>query len=63
MCEMLNESALPFAAKHEDRKSTSLGIIDNYPILVEIGAGCLRTTWLSLASVEFPITEGTERCC
>jgi hypothetical protein len=29
-CEMLNELAQPFAAKHKDRKSTSLG--DNLKI-------------------------------
>jgi len=63
-CEMLNELAQPFAAKHKDKKSTSLGDqLDNCLVPVEIGTGRLRTMYLPLASVEFLITEGTGRCC
>ena len=58
ICEMLNELAQPFAEKHKDRKSTSLGDqFDNCLILVEVGTGRLKTMYLSLASVGFLITE------
>jgi len=60
-CEMLDELAQPFAAKHKDRKTTSLGDqLDNRLVLVETGTGRLRTMYLSLASVEFLVTEGTQ---
>jgi hypothetical protein len=58
ICEMLNELAQPFAEKHKDRKSTSLGDqFDNCLILVEVGTGRLKTMYLSLASVGFLTTE------
>jgi hypothetical protein len=64
ICEMLNELAQPFAEKHKDRKSTSLGDqFDNCLILVESRNGASEDHVFVIGQCRIPYYRGTERCC